>query len=153
MDTVSPSKRSKIMAGVKSTGNRSTEAAIVKAFRLQHITGWRRQYPIMGKPDFCFPKSKLAVFVDGCFWHGCPNHCRIPSSNRKYWKSKIVKNVLRDVVVTKDLRKSEWKVIRIWEHEIKGDGLAHKLCRIKRFVNQSPAPLLITRGGQAGGTA
>ncbi len=146
MDTVSPKQRSQIMTRVRSTGNKSTESAVIAAFRTRHISGWRRQYPTTGTPDFCFPKHKIAVFVDGCFWHGCPKHCRMPATNRKYWNQKIARNVQHDTIVGHTLRKKGWKVIRILEHELHGGtGLARKMKRIKEIVQQSPALYVATR--------
>lgn len=137
MDTVSPSQRSKIMAKVRSTGNKSTESAVIAAFRAKSISGWRRQYSIVGTPDFCFPRQRIAVFVDGCFWHGCPKHCRKPSTNRDYWDRKISRNAERDKTVTSTLRKKGWIVVRIWEHEISSPGaMARKMKRIKQIVQQ-----------------
>ena len=89
MDTVDPEKRSWTMAQVKSTGNKSTEQALIQMMRRERITGWRRGYPLFGSPDFVFPKERVAMFVDGCFWHGHPTRCRIPSTNRGYWTAKI----------------------------------------------------------------
>jgi len=118
-------------------GNKSTEFAVITAFRTRGIAGWRRQYPITGKPDFCFPKDKIAVFVDGCFWHGCHKHCRMPDSNRKYWNRKIVLNVKRDKTVTKTLRKKGWDVIRIWEHTISNNAaMSRKMTKIKSMVQK-----------------
>jgi len=74
---------------------------------------------IFGKPDFVHKKEKVAIFIDGCFWHKCPKHFKLPASNKKFWKDKINKNVKRDKAVTKKLRKDRWKIIRIWEHGIK----------------------------------
>lgn len=119
MDTFSRRKRSWIMAQVKSAGNKSTEENLLRVFREQHFTGWRRCYPLFGKPDFVFPNLKVAIFVDGCFWHGHPKKCRIPKTNRKYWVSKIARNISRDKLVTRNLRKKGWKVIRIWEDSIR----------------------------------
>jgi len=70
------------MAQVKSVGNKSTEKMLVTVLRNSKIVGWRRHYPIIGKPDFAFPRKKVAVFVDGCFWHGHPFKCRVPRANR-----------------------------------------------------------------------
>ena len=88
MDTFSRQKRSWIMAQVKSGGNRSTEARLIAVLREHAITGWRRRYPLIGKPDFVFPKARVAVFVDGCFWHGHPRKCRMPKAHRAYWETK-----------------------------------------------------------------
>ncbi len=118
MDTFTSSKRSWIMAQVKSTGNRSTEMLLVAALREQGITGWRRSYPLFGKPDLAFPRKRVAVFVDGCFWHGHPRKCRVPKANRSYWLRKISRNVARDRLVTRTLRGKGWKVIRIWEDSV-----------------------------------
>lgn len=131
MDTVSVEQRSSIMAKVRSEGNKSTELALIRAFRERHVVGWRRRYKIIGSPDFCFPKHKVAVFVDGCFWHGCPLHCRLPSTNSSYWTLKIERNMKRDKTVNTLLRKKHWNIVRIWEHELKsGKGLSRKIKRI-----------------------
>jgi DNA mismatch endonuclease (patch repair protein) len=118
MDTFSAKKRSWIMAQVKSTGNRSTEKNFIAVLRESKLLGWRRHYPIFGKPDFVFPRAKVAVFVDGCFWHGHPRKCRMPQSNREYWLEKIDRNIVRDKLVTRTLKDKGWKVIRIWEDMI-----------------------------------
>ena len=115
MDTFSAKKRSWIMAQVKSSGNRSTEKNFIAVLRESKLLGWRRHYPIFGKPDFVFPRAKVAVFVDGCFWHGHPRKCRVPQSNREYWLEKIDRNIARDRLVTRTLKDKGWKVIRIWE--------------------------------------
>jgi len=107
------------MAAVRSRGNKATELILVGLFRAAGLKGWRRHAAILGRPDFVFSKERVAVFVDGCFWHGCPKHCRMPASNRKYWVSKIDRNVRRDRVTRKVLRANGWKVVRVWEHELK----------------------------------
>lgn len=107
------------MAAVRSRGNRGTELALVKLFRAARIKGWRRHAKIPGRPDFVFPKQRVAIFVDGCFWHGCKQHCRRPSSNTTYWEAKITRNMERDQITRAALRKQGWKVVRIWEHEFK----------------------------------
>jgi len=73
---------------------------------------------IFGKPDFANRKNKIAVFVDGCFWHKCPKHYNQPKQNKEFWIEKINKNIERDKKVTKRLKKDEWKIIRVWEHDI-----------------------------------
>ncbi len=118
MDTVSSSERSRIMARVKSSGNKSTEVAVISLFRTSRLSGWRRHYPLNGKPDFVFPQKRIVLFIDGCLWHGCPTHCRIPHTNRKYWIGKIAANKRRDVAVRRRLRISGWTVFRLWEHDI-----------------------------------
>lgn len=118
MDTFSVQKRSWIMAQVKSSGNRSTEKNLIAVLRESKLLGWRRHYPIFGKPDFVFPREKVAVFVDGSFWHGHPRKCRVPQSNREYWLKKVGRNVARDRLVTRTLKDKGWKVIRIWEDSV-----------------------------------
>jgi DNA mismatch endonuclease, patch repair protein len=71
-----------------------------------------------GTPDFAFPKQRLAVFVDGCFWHGCPKHATFPATRRKFWLSKFADNKARDGRVNLELRLLGWRVIRIWEHDL-----------------------------------
>ena len=127
MDAFNPKKRSWIMAQVKSTGNKSTEQNLLAILREQGITGWRRKYPLYGKPDFTFPKARVVVFVDGCFWHGHPDKCRIPKTHRTYWEKKIARNVARDRDVTRTLRKKAWKVVRIWEDCIQKQATVTRL--------------------------
>ena len=118
-DTFSKKQRSEIMKAVKSKGNKSTEIKLIEIFRLHHITGWRRNSNLAGHPDFIFPKNQIAVFADGCFWHG--HNCRnvTPSENAEYWQTKIKRNKARDKAITKELTQKGWKVVRIWECEIK----------------------------------
>lgn len=127
MDTFSPKKRSWIMSQVKSAGNKSTEEKLASLLREAKITGWRRSYPIFGKPDFVFPQKKVAVFVDGCFWHGHPEKCRLPLSNQEYWQGKIARNVERDRLVTRTLTKTGWKVIRVWEDKVETHATVSRL--------------------------
>ena len=134
MDTFSKAERSRIMARVKSSGNKSTEAAFIALMKERGITGWRRHLPIFGKPDFVFRKTRIAVFIDGCFWHGCPKHCRMPATNRDYWERKIGRNLERDKKVKRELRKAGWTVVRIWEHELKDGTVSRKLKRIAEVL-------------------
>ncbi|VEN72643.1 Very short patch repair endonuclease [Candidatus Desulfarcum epimagneticum] len=135
MDTVTPKERSRIMAKVKGSGNKSTEQRLISLFKELGIKGWRRGYPLLGKPDFVFPKARLAVFVDGCFWHGCRDHCRLPSNNQDYWMSKIQRNVERDRLVSRKLAEKNWRVIRVWEHALKKGRHEKKLNEIKQAVD------------------
>lgn len=118
-DTFSPEQRSDIMRKVRSTKNRTTELSLIDFFKTTGIKGWRRNYPIFGKPDFVFPKYKIAVFADGCFWHG--HNCRNtrPSQNADFWAAKQARNKARDELVNQTLTQKGWKVIRIWECDIK----------------------------------
>lgn len=118
-DVFSKKKRSEIMSRVKSSGNKSTEVRLLQLFKEYHVTGWRRNYKVFGKPDFVFPKKKIAIFLDGCFWHG--HDCRNikPVQNAEYWEAKCKRNMERDIIVTAHLQKLGWTVIRIWECELK----------------------------------
>lgn len=122
-DTFSKMERRAIMQKVKSKGNLSTEEKLVAIFKKHNIKGWRRNYPVKGKPDFVFLKKKIAVFADGCFWHG--HHCRnvIPKQNAEYWNAKRQRNIDRDKTITKRLQDRGWLVIRFWECDIKANKL------------------------------
>jgi len=89
------------------------------------------------KPDFVFPKSKLAVFVDGCFWHGCPRHFIRPRGNAAFWRKKIAANKARDRLVNRTLRRQGWKVLRIWEHELVGRNERRLLRRLRHVLAPS----------------
>ena len=123
-DTFTKEKRSQIMRAVKSKGNKSTEVKLVYLFKKYKIIGWRRNYKLFGNPDFVFPQKKIAVFADGCFWHG--HSCRKikPVDNRQYWDSKIKRNKKRDLFVNSILTTKGWRVIRIWECQIKKEKLS-----------------------------
>ena len=119
MDKVSPETRSRVMARVRSTRNRSTEWKIRVALMRAGVRGWKlNAKDIPGHPDFSFPVQRIAVFLDGCFWHGCRKCRRVPASNTEYWNAKISRNRLRDRRVSATLRSRGWRVLRIWEHEI-----------------------------------
>lgn len=121
------------MSRIKGRGNKDTELAMILILRKYHISGWRRNQVVLGKPDFIFPKPKIALFVDGCFWHGCPlpKHSNLPKNNQEFWAKKLQQNKDRDKFVTRELRKLGWKVIRVWEHELKfPEKVAAKLMRV-----------------------
>ena len=115
MDVVDKATRSRYMAAVRSRDNLSTEKRMVLILREHKLKGWRRHYSITGTPDFCWPKPRVVLFVDGCFWHGCPRCYKTPKSNVKFWKKKVVANFKRDRRVTAILRREGWVVVRIWE--------------------------------------
>jgi DNA mismatch endonuclease, patch repair protein len=108
------------MSRIKSRGNASTELKFMRLLRRQHVTGWRRHLKVFGiRPDFVFKRIRTAVFIDGCFWHGCPTHCNVWTLE-PYWRDKIVKNGVRDVRQEIILHEAGWNVRRIWEHDLKG---------------------------------
>src|ERR1700722_12922630 len=117
-DVFSKAKRSHVMSLIKSKGNKDTELKFVAFLPSHDITGWRRQQSLPGKPDFIFRRERLAIFVDGCFWHGCRTHCRMPKSRRDFWPPKIAKNRARDRRVNLILKSQGWRVIRVWEHSL-----------------------------------
>jgi DNA mismatch endonuclease (patch repair protein) len=130
-DTFSKKARSAVMGAVRSHGNRSTELLVIAIFRAHGIKGWRRHQALRGKPDFVFRRERLTVFVDGCFWHGCPRHLRMPASNVEYWNAKIGRNMARDRRVNSELRREGWAVMRIWEHALsKPERVAARLLRV-----------------------
>jgi len=108
--------RGRLMSRVRSTGNQTTEMRLVSLLRKEGLNGWRRHQPLPGRPDFAWPKPKVVVFVDGCFWHGheCGKNIR-PRTNAKAWQEKIERNQARGRRATRQLRRRGWAVIRIWE--------------------------------------
>jgi DNA mismatch endonuclease (patch repair protein) len=133
-DTFTKDERSRIMAAVKSKGNKLTEVRLARLLRRHRITGWRRHLPVTGNPDFIFRNKRVAVFVDGCFWHGCEKHLRMPTSNREYWEKKIFRNMIRDRITNRELRAQGWKVIRVWEHEFDSESNL-----VRRLMKALPA--------------
>jgi DNA mismatch endonuclease (patch repair protein) len=121
-DVFSKAKRSQVMAAIRSSGNKDTELKFAAILRAAGISGWRRKQPLPGRPDFVFRQARLAVFIDGCFWHGCPEHGRKPDTNRTYWMPKLRRNRRRDVAVTRELVENGWTVLRFWEHQLKKPG-------------------------------
>lgn len=114
-DTVTAEKRSWIMSRVRSE---SSIERIPRQFR-----GWYlRRHPsgVVGRPDFGNKRRKIAVFIDGCFWHGCPKHFRAPKTNVDFWRKKISANRKRDRKVDNILLDDWWMVVRVWEHELVG---------------------------------
>jgi len=118
-DVLSPDSRSYCMSRIRGSGNRETELRMMELLRANHITGWRRRWPLLGLPDFVFLASRVALFVDGCFWHGCPKHYIKPKNNRAFWKRKLDANRARDRQVNRELRRKGWRVVRIWEHDLR----------------------------------
>ena len=163
-DVFTKAKRSEVMARIRGRENKDTELALMRVFRAEGITGWRRQIqitlgrsrgdetqtgrrpPASGlirassrrllrvKADFVFPKLRLAVFVDGCFWHGCPQHETKPLNNAAFWRNKFARNKARDQLVTRTLRACGWRVLRIWEHELARKRETRLVTRLRRAL-------------------
>ncbi len=126
-DIVDRETRSKMMSRISSKKNKSTELKLISIFNSCGIKGWRRGYPVKGRPDFVFLTRKIAVFTDGCFWHGhdCRNTC--PKSNEEFWRKKQTHNKIRDQLINERFQNRGWIVIRVWECELKGNKLPNKL--------------------------
>lgn len=144
-DVFSKTKRSQIMSQILSKGAKATEGRLLRLLRTYRITGWRRQTNLFGKPDFVFRKNRLAIFVDGCFWHGCPEHSSQPATNRAFWIRKLSRNRDRDRLVSQRLRKSGWRVLRIWQHELTHKHEAICVKRIRLALSQSIAIMKIRK--------
>jgi DNA mismatch endonuclease (patch repair protein) len=143
-DMFSPKQRSEIMSRVKSRENQATELRLMRVFREFGIRGWRRRASIFGSPDFIFPTARLAVFVDGCFWHGCPIHGSVPATNQMFWRRKLSRNKKRDKVVGRELNDSGWRVLRIWQHELREPD------KVARRVGRLLARYSAKAGGESG---
>ncbi|MGI9088754.1 MAG: very short patch repair endonuclease [Chthoniobacterales bacterium] len=136
-DVFTPEKRSIVMSRIRASGNRDTELRIVSLFRAARIIGWRRSGKVFGKPDFVFPKQRVAVFVDGCFWHRHPR-CKFsytPKSRPEFWLPKFERNIARDRLVTRTLRKAGWRVVRVWECQLSPAKARHTIGRIERALS------------------
>jgi DNA mismatch endonuclease (patch repair protein) len=133
-DVFTKAKRSEVMSRIRGRGNKDTEVTLAKLFRRNRITGWRRNQSVFGKPDFIFQKLRVAVFVDGCFWHGCPKHATQPATNRAFWRKKLTRNKARDQIVNRTLRQRGWTILRIWQHELARKNEARLLRRIHRAL-------------------
>ena len=99
-------------------------------FRVDHPVRTPGRRPI--RPDIVFPKRRVAVFVDGCFWHGCPIHGTQPATNRDYWARKLDANRHRDISTTEALERDGWTVLRFWEHEDPSDAAEQVIAAIRQ---------------------
>ena len=154
-DVFTKAKRSQVMSRIRGRGNKETELALAKLLRAAHITGWRRQVRlkvgelrvegrgtsprpssqrgegVRVRPDFTFRKERVVIFVDGCFWHGCPKHSNMPANNRTFWLKKLTANKARDRQVTRTLRQRGWRVLRVWQHELARKNEARLMRRLE----------------------
>lgn len=119
VDNLTPEDRRKTMQAVKGKGT-SLERQLSAMLAGMGLSGWKKNVSdITGQPDVVFPQEQVLIFIDGCFWHGCPQcNRKLPQTNREYWERKIARNVARDKRNTQSLADSGWRVIRIWEHEM-----------------------------------
>lgn len=114
-DVFTKTKRSAVMACIRGRENKTTELFFSRLLRASKVAGWRRHQDLPGRPDFVFVMQHVAVFVDGCFWHGCPRCYRQPKTRVKYWMEKVAGNKRRDIRVARRLRSMGWAVLRIRE--------------------------------------
>lgn len=133
-DIFDKNKRSNIMQKVRSKNNKSTELKVIDLFKQNNITGWRRNYKVKGHPDFVFLNKKVAIFVDGCFWHGHDCRNTRPSDNAEYWKNKRERNISHDKQITNLFESRNWTVLRIWECELKKSNQQQTLDRILKAL-------------------
>lgn len=136
-DCFSIEKRSQVMAQIKSKGTQPE----VRLGALLHL--WLPDEDILespaavaGRPDYVIERLRLAVFMDGCFFHGCPKHYRQPEQNRDYWVKKLKRNIAHDKLVTRTLKSEGWRVLRIWEHELRSAKLPGRE-RVRRRVRRA----------------
>jgi DNA mismatch endonuclease (patch repair protein) len=133
-DVFSTRKRSQVMSRIRSRGNRATELRMIEVLKAWRLPGWRRHYRLFGSPDFVWPREHVALFVDGCFWHGCPAHGRVPSTNRHYWHKKLAGNARRDKEVTSSLKRAGWAVVRVWQCGLANNNAHRSALRIAKVL-------------------
>lgn len=123
------------MSRIKSSST-GPELTLRKLLFQAGLRGYRLNYKLAGKPDIVFTRRKIAIFVDGCFWHKCPRDYKEPATNKVFWEHKIESNLIRDKEVNKILKRREWTVLRIWEHDLKKDPTAC-LGKILKIISDS----------------
>jgi DNA mismatch endonuclease, patch repair protein len=126
-----------VRASMRSNRSRDTQPEIalrraVWALGLRYKVAARPLSEVRRTADLVFTRAKVAVFLDGCFWHGCPEHHRAPAANSHYWSAKVARNRARDAEVDSLLTTAGWQVIRIWEHEDPVDAASHVAEIIRR---------------------
>lgn len=135
-DTLTRRERSQRMSLVRASGNKATELFLAVALRRHGLKGWRRKTTVFGKPDFAWMRQRIALFVDGCFWHGCPTHSRIPKSRKEFWIPKLERNRSRDRQVTARLQRAGWSVLRIWECDLRKPTFLRKLQLLEELLHE-----------------
>nr|VFJ54090.1 MAG: T/G mismatch-specific endonuclease [Candidatus Kentron sp. DK] len=121
-DRLTPEQRRRCMSRVR--GRNTKPEVLLRRVLWAQGARYRLHAKLPGRPDLVFRGKRLAVFVDGCFWHGCPIHGEIPASNREFWEKKLGDNIARDRRIDAELSEMGWRVLRIWVHEIKEDVAA-----------------------------
>jgi len=118
-DVLTPAQRRYCMSRIR--GKDTKPELVLRKLLWSAGHRYRLKSRLPGKPDIVFPRSKVAVFIDGCFWHGCPKHAVLPKTNRAFWRRKLSRNIQRDQEVNRQLRKMSWRVVRLWEHEVEAN--------------------------------
>lgn len=134
-DNLSPETRRKNMQAIRSH-NTSLENIVCSNLWRRGLRFRRNVRSLVGKPDIAVKKYKVAIFLDSCFWHSCPEHGNLPKTNVKYWIKKLERNKVRDNEVNEHYKSKGWHILRIWEHEVKAD-LQGTLNAIEQFIRNS----------------
>jgi DNA mismatch endonuclease (patch repair protein) len=131
MDNLTKEQRQKNMQRIRSSGT-TPENIVMRELQRRKIYFAKNVSSITGKPDIVFRRKKAAVFIDSDFWHGHPKRLIMPKSNIDYWRKKIERNIRRDKEVNKKLKKTGWKVLRIWEYDVKQniDTCVNKILKV-----------------------
>ena len=137
-DILTPEQRSFNMSRIRGS-NTSPERIVRAGLRAAGIAGYRIHSSLPGKPDIVFPRARLAVFIDGCFWHRCPEDYHEPGTRTVFWRKKIEDNVRRDRRINGILAAQGWNVIRIWEHEVSADPEQAVRSLAVRLKNSRPS--------------
>lgn len=132
IDVLTPAQRKECMRRIRGRDT-TAELQLRKALWAMGYR-YRIKNQLPGKPDIIFIQKKIAIFVDGCFWHKCPIHYVPPVTRAEFWSAKIARNVERDMEVDEVLSKMGWNIVRIWEHEIKKD-LDGCVRRLEKILN------------------
>lgn len=135
-DIFSKKKRSEIMSKVRSKDSKIETEFRKELWRAGFRYG-KNSSKYFGKPDLILPKYKTAIFIDSCFWHGCEKHGSVPKTRKKFWKDKIERNKERDKEVNKYYKKEGWRILRVWEHDLKRnhENVIKKLIAFKKKVD------------------
>lgn len=140
-DKISKELRSRNMRAIKSKGTK-LEEKVTKGLWSKGFRFRKNVKDLYGKPDLAIKKYKIAIFLDSCFWHCCPQHGNLPKTNKEFWENKLNRNVQRDRLVTNYYIERNWHILRIWEHEVKADAdhavdrIAHLILQVKKELVQ-----------------
>lgn len=135
-DIFTKKKRSEIMSRIKNknSGIEKQFADILRKFSIKYRT---HPLKLFGKPDFILIEQKIPIFIDSCFWHGCGYHCKLPESNKNFWREKIRNNRIRDKKIRQEYGNNDKKIIRVWEHELKNNNKISKIIdKIKDMIKK-----------------